>query len=212
MCDWRKRQDSDLRSTRSQSATRCNQPLCHASVEKGPAHVVARAKPWDWALRRRRPGFLSRWWTRRDSHPRSPACGAGATRLSVRFARQASIPHRIPVAAGCAARESRGRMSPSVGAPGSVLTWPPEPPRTTGADDGSRTRNLPVDSRLLRFRAPSATGQPGRIRTSDCSFVGCDDHPFHHGPAGRPGGVAPAMANWSGQPDSTGAPAALETG
>ena len=32
----------------------------HSAVEEGPALVAARAKPWDWALRRRRPDFLGR--------------------------------------------------------------------------------------------------------------------------------------------------------
>lgn len=125
---------------------------------------------------------------------------------------------RARCATGCATRESGGRgeiRSRSSGGPTHVhaggsrfrdgclkpLGHPsvvgaaaaaPEAPSHTGADDGSRTRNLPVDSRLLRYRAPSASGQPGRIRTSDCSFVGCHDHPFHHGPVGWPAGLAPA--------------------
>jgi hypothetical protein len=163
---WRKRQDSDLRSPRGSGlATRCNRPLCHASVEEGPALVVARAKPWDWALRRRRPSFYCERWTMVDAAGLAPAfsCLRGRrlpARLHARLVHEAgfdppppgSEPGALPVAPLVSLEEGvrfgltspqgdpvfeTGALSRSATLPSPGAAGPaPEPPHTLARTTG----------------------------------------------------------------------------
>jgi hypothetical protein len=175
---------------------------------------VARAKPWDWALRRRRPSFYCERWTMVDAAGLAPAfsCLRGRrlpARLHARLVHEAgfdppppgSEPGALPVAPLVSLEEgvrfgltspqgdpvfetgalSRSATLPSPGAAGPA----PEPPHTLARTTGVAPATFRSTAGCSAFELrPQHAGQPGRIRTSDCSFVGCHDHPFHHGPVG----------------------------
>ena len=91
---WRKRQDSNLRlpeesrvsnPVRSAAPPRFRELKGRRAPRPGKAMGMGSTTPPAW------------WWTRRDSNPRSPACGAGAFPLGYTpvgwFTRQASNLH-----------------------------------------------------------------------------------------------------------------------